>query len=58
VGGLVFGLLGKVAETGDAVEHDGVRFVVEHVDGRRIGTVRVDILRQLDENESARLSAT
>ena len=41
VGGLVFGELGHVPETGEAVVRDGWRFVVEQMDGRRIQLVRV-----------------
>jgi putative hemolysin len=51
VGGLVFGLLGRVAETGDEVEFEGVRFRVEDVEGRRIGTVRVDVVRVPDDQK-------
>ncbi len=41
VGGLVFGLLGRVPVPGDAVEVDGIRLVVERVDGRRVTRVRL-----------------
>lgn len=41
VGGLVFGLAGKIPEAGAAVELEGIRFVVEKVQGRRIVTVLV-----------------
>ncbi|MCP4436696.1 MAG: HlyC/CorC family transporter [Actinomycetia bacterium] len=46
VGGLVFGTLGRVPEPGDAVEFDGVRVVVQRVDGRRIRRVRMYLPRQ------------
>jgi putative hemolysin len=36
VAGFVFGQLGRGAEPGDAVEHDGLRFVVDSVEGQRI----------------------
>jgi CBS domain containing-hemolysin-like protein len=41
LGGLVFGLLGRVPVPGDSVEVDPVRIVVERVDGRRVIRVRV-----------------
>ncbi|MCX8072949.1 MAG: hemolysin family protein [Candidatus Binatia bacterium] len=41
VGGLVFGLAGRIPEVGTSVELEGVRFVVERVQGRRIVTVLV-----------------
>jgi CBS domain containing-hemolysin-like protein len=41
VGGLVFGKLGRVPVPGDAVDADGVRLVVERVDGRRVTRVRL-----------------
>lgn len=41
VGGLVFGLTGRIPEEGTTVELEGVRFVVERVQGRRIVTVLV-----------------
>src|SRR5207302_2349707 len=36
VGGFVFGALGRPAEPGDEVQHDGVRFHVDSVEGQRI----------------------
>jgi CBS domain containing-hemolysin-like protein len=41
VGGLVFGLLGRVPVPGDSVECDDCRLVVERVDGRRVSRVRL-----------------
>jgi CBS domain containing-hemolysin-like protein len=41
VGGLVFGMLGRVPVPGDVVEADGARLVVERVDGRRVSRVRL-----------------
>ncbi|MBM3805828.1 MAG: HlyC/CorC family transporter [Actinobacteria bacterium] len=41
VGGLVFGLLGYVPESGESVTQDGFTFKVEELDGRRIQVVRV-----------------
>ena len=41
VGGFVFGELGRAAQVGDVVSHDGARFEVSGVDGNRI--VQVDV---------------
>ena len=41
VGGLVFNLLGRVPVVGDSVDVDGVRLVVDKVQGHRIGRLRV-----------------
>lgn len=41
VGGLVFGLAGKIPEPGTSVELEGFRFTVERVQGRRIVSVLV-----------------
>jgi len=41
VGGLVFSELGRVPVQGDEVEVQGVRMVVQRVDGRRISRVRL-----------------
>jgi CBS domain containing-hemolysin-like protein len=36
VAGFVFGALGRAAEPGDEVRHDGILFLVESVEGQRI----------------------
>jgi putative hemolysin len=41
VAGFVFGLLGRGAEPGDEVSHDGVRFTVDSVEGQRIDRLTV-----------------
>jgi putative hemolysin len=41
VGGLVFGLLGTVPRQGESVEAGDFRLVVERVEGKRVGRVRV-----------------
>lgn len=41
VGGFVFHELGRLPRVGDAVVHDGRRFVVDAIDGRRISEIRV-----------------
>jgi putative hemolysin len=44
VAGFVFGALGRAAEAGDEVVHDGLRFAVLEVDGPRIGKLEVEFL--------------
>jgi CBS domain containing-hemolysin-like protein len=46
VGGLVYSLLGHVPQEGEEVVVDGNRLVVERVQGRRIGRVRISTLPQ------------
>lgn len=41
VGGLVGGLLGRLASPGDTVRHDGIEFEVHKMKGRRISSVLV-----------------
>jgi CBS domain containing-hemolysin-like protein len=41
VGGLVLDLAGRVPRAGESVEVDGFRLVVDRVEGRRIGRVRI-----------------
>jgi len=41
VGGLVFGLLGRQPEEGLCVHHDGLKFVVEKIEGRRVDKIRL-----------------
>ncbi|PJF37101.1 MAG: hemolysin [Candidatus Thermofonsia Clade 1 bacterium] len=41
LGGYIFSVLGKVPQVGESFEHDGLRFTVESLDGRRIEWVRV-----------------
>ncbi len=42
VAGLVMHLLEKVPETGDTVEHAGLRYVVEECEGKRASRVRIE----------------
>jgi len=42
VAGFVIDHLGKVPEKGDRLEHDGARFTVETVDGKRAASLRVE----------------
>src|SRR6266545_1109371 len=41
IGGFVFGQLGRAPERGDEVEHDGLRFGVDEVEGTRIQKLTV-----------------
>jgi putative hemolysin len=41
VAGFVFGQLGRAAEQGDLVSHDGIDFRVDELDGQRIGRLTV-----------------
>jgi magnesium and cobalt exporter, CNNM family len=41
VGGFIFGTLEHVPEVGESVVHDGWRFNVEEIDGRRVRRVRI-----------------
>lgn len=43
VAGFVFGLVGRAAEPGDEVEHEGIRFRVDEVDGTRIQSLTVTL---------------
>jgi putative hemolysin len=43
VGGFIFGTLEHVPDVGESVTHDGWRFNVEEVDGRRIRRVRISL---------------
>src|SRR5437667_4466270 len=44
IGGFVFGLLGRAPEIGDEVEHDGMRFRVDELEGSRIQRLKVTFL--------------
>jgi CBS domain containing-hemolysin-like protein len=51
VGGFLFGTLEHVPEVGEAVVFDGWRFSAEELDGRRIRSVRVKHMPQLDDDD-------
>jgi putative hemolysin len=54
VAGFVFGALGRAAESGDEVLHDGLRFHVLDVDGPRIERLEVEFLEEdLEKVEAA-----
>jgi CBS domain containing-hemolysin-like protein len=50
LGGLVYSLLGRVPEVGDTLEVENSRLTVLSVDGRRIGTVKIQRLGSPEEN--------
>jgi putative hemolysin len=53
VAGFVFGRLGRAAEAGDEVDHDGLRFHVVEVDGPRIETLEIEFPAREDGAEHA-----
>lgn len=44
IGGFVFGTLEHVPEVGESIDHDGWRFTVEEMEGRRVRRVKVSIV--------------
>jgi putative hemolysin len=53
VAGFVFGALGRAAEAGDEVLHNGLRFQVVDVDGQRIERLEVEFLEEDPETIEA-----
>ena len=53
IAGFVFGALGRAAEAGDEVVHDGLRFHVLDVDGPRIERLEVEFLEEEPESLEA-----
>jgi magnesium and cobalt exporter, CNNM family len=53
VAGFVFGLLGRAPEPGDEVEHNGMRFRVDEVEGTRIQRMTVTFLEEDRERVGA-----
>src|SRR5438105_3004493 len=51
VAGFVFGQLGRAAQEGDEVSHDGMVFRVEEVEGQRIDKLAVTFERRREERE-------
>ena len=56
VGGWIMERLGRISETGDAVNVDGWNFIVQSMDGLRIQSVRV-VREKKDESEEPPLSS-
>lgn len=52
IGGFVFGTLEHVPVVGESIEHDGWRFTVAALDGRRIRTVRITLKESAAHSES------
>ena len=48
VGGFIFGTLEHVPDLGESVVHEGWRFTVEELDGRRIRTIRIRYVPEFD----------
>lgn len=55
VGGLVYGLLGRVPHPGEAIEAEGLRLVAERVHGRRI--VEILVQRSAGDGHAGQLSS-
>ncbi len=53
IGGMVIGLLGHLPEEQEAVDHQNLHLIVEHVEKNRIDKIRIQIhsLEQLEESE-------
>ena len=50
IGGFVFGTLEHVPVVGESIEHDGWRFTVAAVEGRRIRTVRISLKESMSSD--------
>lgn len=52
VGGFLLALFGRVPEPGDSLEHEGWRFTILTVDGRRIDKVRVEPIVHIETQDA------
>lgn len=52
VGGLIFGLLGRIPGEGDSVELEGLRFTAEKLVGRRIESVLIEPCAEVHSHDS------
>ncbi len=50
VAGFLMNQIDKVPEPGDEIECDGIRFTVEACDGRRVSTLRIEVLPEHGSN--------
>jgi putative hemolysin len=57
IAGFVFGQLGRAAQEGDEVSHDGMVFRVEEVEGQRIDKLAVTFERRREERERDEVDA-
>jgi putative hemolysin len=57
IAGFVFGALGRTAEPGDEVRHDGIVFRVDSVEGQRIDRLTVTFGARLDEEQKVETEA-
>jgi putative hemolysin len=48
--GFLIAQLGRLPETGDVVEHDGLRFSVHSMDGRRVSRVRIAAIEEAPDD--------
>jgi len=53
IGGFLMSVAGHVLQTGEVIEHDGLRFIVERVELRRLLRVRLEMPEKKAEEESA-----
>ena len=58
IGGLVFGLLGRVPEVGDSIEYAGWRMVVDSVESRRVDRIHITRLPSAEGEDSPRDAAS
>ena len=57
VGGFIFGTLEHVPDIGESVAHEGWRFTVDEIDGRRVRRVRVGYVSPSSRSESSQSTA-
>ncbi|PYU08668.1 MAG: hypothetical protein DMG33_00905 [Acidobacteria bacterium] len=57
LGGFVLAQLGFIPRGGESFEHDGFRFTVVEMDGRRVARVKIQLLRPAESLEKASLPA-
>ena len=43
VGGYLFGLLGRLPKVGDRTQVGALQFEITEMDGRRVGTIKVEV---------------
>ena len=51
MGGLVFGLFGRVPRSGEAIAHDNFKFRIEKMKGARILNLHLTIINSADNND-------
>ncbi len=53
IGGFLMSVAGHILQPGEVIEHDGLRFIVERVEKRRLLRVRLEIPEKKAEEETA-----